>query len=139
MKKILKKHADKIRFGIVGAVNTSIDFCLLFFLVYLGLTPILGNIISTSTALIFSFLANKKFTFKDIANDSKRQFTYFLTITLFGLWLIQPVVIWLVAISLEQITNNNYLVLLVGKTIATIASLIWNYWMYKKFVFKGVL
>lgn len=138
IQKIIKKHEDKFRFAIVGAANTTIDFVILFLLTLLGLNVIFSNIISTSIALIFSFFANKKFTFKNDSAKTKLQFVYFLIITLFGLWGIQPIIIELTRTILELfISSNSYLlVLFIGKTIATCVTLVWNYLLYRKFVFN---
>lgn len=136
MQKLLKKHAEKIRFGIVGVANTSIDFVILFALVALGLPTIASNFVSTSVALIFSFFANKKFTFKHEGKNTNRQIILFFAITLFGLWIIQPVIIEGVKLLVSSWFTNKYLVLLIGKLFATVASLIWNYLLYRKFVFK---
>ncbi len=135
MRKILKKHAEKVRFAVVGGANTAIDFSILFILVALGLPTIVSNFISTSLALVFSFYANKKFTFKNEATN-KTQFVYFLAITLFGLWIIQPLIIEGIKISLSNLPLNNYIVLFAGKITATVVTLIWNYLLYKRFVFK---
>jgi len=133
---ILKKHADKIRFVLVGGTNTAIDFAILFGLKSLGLPALTSNFISTSVALIFSFFANKKFTFKDNNTGDKTQFIKFLAITLFGLWVIQPVIIWLAGLMLQPINLNDYIVLLIGKLLATCVTLVWNYLLYRKFVYK---
>jgi putative flippase GtrA len=134
LEKFLKKHADKVRFGIVGALNTAIDFVVLFTLVAMGSPTIASNFVSTSVALIFSFFANKKFTFKDNANN-KTQFIYFLAITLFGLWIIQPIIIDGVGLLIKS-SVNSYVVLFIGKLLATGVTLVWNYLLYRKFVFK---
>lgn len=138
IQKTIKKHEDKFRFAIVGAANTIIDFVILFLLTLLGLNVVFSNIISTSIALIFSFFANKKFTFKNDNAKTKLQFVYFLIITLFGLWGIQPIIIELTRTILELfISSNSYLlVLFIGKTIATCVTLVWNYLLYRKFVFN---
>lgn len=78
MKKIIKKFAKQLRFGVVGIINTIIDFSLLFLLVLFGLPTIPSNFISTTSALIFSFFANKKFTFKDSDKNYLRQLVLFL-------------------------------------------------------------
>ncbi|MEI7539397.1 MAG: GtrA family protein [Candidatus Saccharibacteria bacterium] len=136
MEKLLKKHAEKIRFIVVGGLNTLIDFSILFFLVNIFSTPVFfSNIISTSVALVFSFFANKKFTFKS-NNSDKLQIVYFLLITLVGLWIIQPIIISLVKLLVEQWLLNSSVILLIGKLLATCVTLVWNYLLYSKFVFK---
>ena len=136
MEKHLKKHADKFRFAIVGGANTALDFGILFFLTFLGMDKIVANYFSTGLSLIFSFFANKSFTFKHKGGNAKKQFTLFLVITLIGLWVIQPLIIWGATTALEATITNDTVNLFVAKLIATFASLIWNYILYSKIVFK---
>lgn len=136
MEQLLKKHAEKIRFAIVGGVNTVLDFGLLFLFTFLGVDKIIANYFSTGIALIFSFFANKSFTFKHKGGNAKKQFILFLVITLTGLWILQPLIIWISTTSLEAYLTNEALNLFVAKLIATIASLIWNYLLYSRLVFK---
>lgn len=136
MEKLLKKHADKFRFAIVGGANTALDFGILFFLTFLGMDKIVANYFSTGLSLIFSFFANKSFTFKHKEGNAKKQFALFLVITLIGLWVIQPLIIWGATAALETTITNDTANLFVAKLIATFASLIWNYVLYSKIVFK---
>lgn len=136
METLLKKHAEKIRFMIIGGINTAIDFGILFFLTFLGVDKIVANFFSTGVALIFSFFANKSFTFQHKEGNAKKQFILFLVITLFGLWVIQPIIIWASTTTLATTLTNEALNLFVAKLIATVASLIWNYILYSRIVFK---
>ena len=138
MENLLKKHAEKLRFAVVGGMNTAIDFVILFTLVALGLPSIASNYISTSVALTFSFFANKKFTFKHNGKINIQQLAYFLVITIFGLWVIQPVIIEGIRLLIGPWLANNFIVLLIGKLLATITTLIWNYLLYRKFVFRKI-
>ncbi|MEI6851035.1 MAG: GtrA family protein [Candidatus Saccharibacteria bacterium] len=137
MRNHLKKHAEKLRFGVVGGLNTAIDFTILFVLVGFGLPVIASNFISTSAALVFSFFANKKFTFKNNNKSTSKHIVLFLSITLFGLWVIQPVIIEGIRYLVEPMSLNKDIVLLIGKLFATCATLVWNYILYRKFVFKN--
>lgn len=135
MKKLIEKHADKLRFAVVGSVSTVIDFGTLFTLVHIGLKTLPSNYISTLIAMIFSFTANKKYTFKNTQNNHGKQIIKFLVVTLIGLWIIQPIVI---SFSIKLLTTtgiSSSLILLVAKAGATAISMIWNYVLYKKFVF----
>lgn len=132
----IKKHADKLRFAIIGGLNTAIDFVILFVLVALGLPTIPSNIASTSTALVFSFFANKTFTFKDGNKSTRKQFGLFLLITLTGLWILQPIVIEGTKFITQDFINNSYIALFIGKVLATMVTLVWNFILYKKYVFK---
>jgi len=152
VKNLIKKHAEKIRFGIVGIAATAIDWVILFTLVVLGSPSIASNFVSTSVAMVFSFFTNKSYTFKT-DNVTRKHFVYFIIITIVGMWVIQPLIIqsiewalgpWftescpmrLAAEILGTWFKPNYAVLLIAKGIATAASLTWNYLMYRRFVFN---
>jgi len=136
MASFLEKHGDKLRFAAVGGANTALDFILLFLFVNLGVNKIVANYFSTSISLIFSFFANKSFTFKDKSANAKKQFGLFLLVTIAGLWILQPVIIWAVTELLSSSVQNESVLLFIAKLIATIASLIWNYFLYSRLVFK---
>lgn len=136
MQELLKKHADKLRFGLVGIANTTLDFVLLFLLVSLGIDKIIANYISTSIAFVFSFFVNKSFTFKSKGGNAFKQFLTFLGITIVGMWIIQPLVITGVSWLLAGTGWNEGIILFIAKLVATVASLIWNYTLYSRFVFK---
>jgi putative flippase GtrA len=133
---LAKKHAQKIRFAIVGAANTALDFALLFLFVGLGIDKIPANYLSTGISFIFSFFVNKSFTFKNKSGNAKKQFVLFIIITIIGLWVIQPLIITAVAAMLAGTSWASALILFVAKIIATLASLVWNYILYSKIVFK---
>lgn len=136
MEALLKKHAEKFRFLLVGGANTVIDFAILFLGTNLGLPAVAANYISTSIALLFSFFANKSFTFKNTSTSSGRQFIAFLVVTLIGLWVLQPIVIHFSTLALSEAGLSAALTLFVAKCLATVISLVWNYLLYAKFVFK---
>lgn len=134
MKALLKKHESKLRFALIGGINTGIDFALLVLLNSVGVNKYIANFISTSAAFIFSFFANRTFTFKS-SGDAKKQAIPFLIVTLSGLWILQPLIIWLCTPLFNSL--NQEIALLLAKLIATIASLIWNYVLYSRIVFKS--
>ena len=143
MEALLKKHAEKLRFAIVGGANTALDFAILFFLVFLGLDKIAANFISTSIAFVFSFFVNKSFTFKATTETGKKkqlqqlqQLGIFLGISIVALWVIQPLIIAGVTAALLPLGVAAPVALFVAKIIATIGSMIWNFILYKRFVFK---
>jgi len=135
---LIKKHAEKIRFGIVGAANTALDFALLFILVALGLDKIPANYISTGISFIFSFFVNKSFTFKSKGGNVKKQFAIFIIVTIIGLWIIQPIIITVISNVLANTGWAAPIILFTAKIVATVASLIWNYLFYSRLVFKKV-
>ncbi|MNH58429.1 GtrA-like protein [compost metagenome] len=136
MKDLLAQHAEKFRFALVGGFNTALDFGILFGLTALGIDKIAANYASTSISFIFSFFANKTFTFKAKSGNAKREFTSFIIVTLIGLWVLQPLVIALVTQLLTTTNLNDTTTLLIAKLLATIVSLVWNYILYSRVVFK---
>lgn len=136
MRDLVKKHAEKLRFAIVGIANTALDFIILFALTAFGLDKIVANYISTTVAFIFSFFVNRSFTFQSKDKNVRRQFILFVVVTLIGLWLIQPLVIAGVSWLLAGSTLAEPIILFIAKIIATVASLIWNYVFYSRLVFK---
>ena len=139
MKPVLKKHGTKIRFALVGGINTLIDFGLLFaFSSLWGIPRGFSNILSTSVAFIFSFFANKRYTFKSTDKDNiVREMVLFAVVTLFGLWIIQSLIIHFLTPFIASFGLSDELSLFVAKLVATAASLIWNYILYSKVVFKS--
>lgn len=135
-----KKHAEKIRYGLVGATNTVIDFGLLFFISGLGVDRLAANYISTSAAFLFSFAVNKNYTFKSKGASTRREFGLFTLVTLSGLWILQPLVISFTISMLEAFASNDQVNLAVAKIFATVVTLVWNYLLYSRVVFKkGIL
>ena len=135
-KRTMRNKAQLARFGIVGAANTALDFGLLFILKALGLPVEFANIASTTIAFLFSFFANKKYTFKTSGTNVVREMILFTVITLFGLWVIQSAIITLLTPPIQSIVTNDTITLVIAKLIATLASLTWNYVLYSKVVFK---
>ena len=137
MQELIKKHETKLRFGAIGGINTLIDFGLLFvFSSILGIPREFSNIFSTTVAFVFSFFANKRYTFKSSSKENiVREMVLFTLVTLFGLWVIQGLIIYLLTPAIIEIGLSETIALLASKLIATIASLIWNYLLYSHLVF----
>ena len=132
---IANNRGKLLRFALVGGINTAIDIGLLFGLTALGVPKLAANTISTGTAFIFSFFANKSYTFRTQGN-MRRQLVLFVIITLAGLWGLQNAVIFCISPILTSVIHTEPLVLLLAKIIATGASLVWNYCLYDRVVFR---
>ncbi len=144
------------RFGLVGIINTLIDFIILNMVSRAtGWSDEIANIPAVMVAMTFSFFANRHFVFKaGEKKDIGRQALEFFPITAFGLIVIQGFVIyffeniWRYPVELGlSLANWLNIIGTAGidaqfvetngvKLVATAASLVWNYVMYKKVVFK---
>lgn len=131
------KNSKPVRFAAIGALNTVLDFGLLFVLKAFGVPIIVANIISTSIAFSISFTLNKKYAFKTSDTNVKREIILFIAVTLFGLWVLQNLVIILASPAIASLLQtNDQSTLLVAKLAATVVSMVWNYFMYDRVVFK---
>lgn len=133
----VRNKKQKLRFALVGFVSTALDFSLLVGLRSTGLPAIPANIISSTTAFCISFVANKKFTFRSSGDSLKQEIFRYAAITLFGLWVIQSIIIGILEPFLESFGIHTSLALLIAKFLATFVTLIWNYTLYSRLVFKN--
>lgn len=129
---------EKIRFALVGAVNTTVDFSVFFSLVtFLGFHSVLANIFSTSTALTVSFLLNKTAVFGSSGTPKPGQIILFVVVTLTGLWCLQSLIILVVSDLMHVVFGvTGGLGLLAAKVSATSFSMVWNYLWYSKVIFR---
>lgn len=126
----------KKRFSIVSSISTTIDFTILLTLTSFGFPLIGANFISTTTSFIFSFIASKKYAFRTPDHHIKREIVLFVIITLFGIWVIQPLLIWPLQPFITGFGIHGMLVAIIAKLIASLATFIWNYLLYTRLVFK---
>ncbi|MBW4062097.1 GtrA family protein [Candidatus Saccharibacteria bacterium] len=141
------------KFGAVGIINTIIDFGIYNVLAgVFGFHILVANAISTTVAMVFSFFANRNVVFESKDGSKSRQALLFVLVTAFGLYILQLgtlhllTTVWLGPVNLatsivhslglsstfsDTFVRNN-----AAKVAATVISLIWNYIMYKRVVFK---
>jgi len=131
----LSGRRKPLRFIVVGVANTLIDFGALFLLTAWGLALVPANMSATGLALTFSFFVNRSFTFGATGNPAV-QAVKFLAVTLFGLWALQPLVL-LAGMALLEEPLGERVALFVSKLAATIVSMVWNYLLYDRFVFRS--
>ena len=105
------------RFALVGVVNTAIDFVGFGLLAAGGLPLLLANFLSTTAGMTFGFLT-----------------------TATGLWIVQPVVIWLVGDVLATVsgTDGALVEVWIPKACAIGVALVWNFALYHLVVFPAV-
>lgn len=126
----------KIRFSLVSSIATAIDFSLLLFITSFGLGTITANYVSSSIAFVFSFFANKKFAFRTPDHHIKREAVLFIIVTLTGIWLLQPLIIWKIEDMFDQSFQPTWLLVIIAKVVASFVTFIWNYFFYTRLVFK---
>ena len=125
--KLDEKSSQKARFLTVGALNTVVDFVILFSLTSVGIPRVFANIVSTTAAFLTSFHANKHYTFGAKNSNTHHELIKFVVTTLFSIWVIQSSVIALTSPLFELLFKNHTLTLLFAKLAAISCGLIWNY------------
>ena len=143
--KVHKKRDKKvIMFAAIGIFNTLFDMALYVLVQYLTGSIIIANIVATSAALIGSYLLNSKLTFKE-KKWTIKGFVLFVGVTIFGLWVLQTAVIYvltpLVGVIPEFLWRlfgplENIVKILAPKVAATAITVVWNFLWYNKVIFK---
>jgi putative flippase GtrA len=141
------------KFGAVGVLNTAIDFTIynVLYAVF-GLHLLVANLISTTIAMIFSFFANRNLVFKAQAGHPVKQAVLFLLVTGFGLYVLQLGTLHLLTsvwtgpvnvatsivhtLGLGNTFSDTFVRNNAAKVVATLVSLVWNYIVYKRVVFR---
>ena len=126
------------RFAMVGVVNTAIDFVGFGLLALAGAPLLLANFLSTSAGMTFGFFAHRSFSFRSEAPWRQTALPYLLT-TAIGVWLVQPVVIWLVGNLLVAVTGSDGALVEVWlpKACAIGVALVWNFALFHFVVFPA--
>lgn len=133
VRKLEKKQS--VRYGAVSSVSTSLDLGLYALLTAFGLPGVIANFPATALGFCFSFFINRSYTFDGSGQSLKRQITLFTIITLFGLWVIQPGIIFLFEYIYRDTTT--WFITIIAKIIAMPVTLLYNYLLYSRVVFKN--
>lgn len=141
-----------LKFCLVGTANTIIDFVILNILIIGGLGFVGPKLIASSVAMLFSFFANRSFTFESRSTRIKEEFAKFIAVNVLGILLLQNILVYLLAkllvgagsfaseyaaSSWEIILSSELLAFNIANVIAIFLSLVWNYFFYKTVVFAS--
>lgn len=117
-----------IKFGLVGVLNTLINWIIFALLNFVGVYYIVANVIAYAIATANSYIWNSKWVFKYNGKDKKETTAKFIILNLIGLALNTAILYFLVDIlSLNK---------LVGLVITTAIVMVINYIANKIWVFK---
>jgi putative flippase GtrA len=134
--KIAKRQLELLKFGVVGAVNTGIDFSVFAFLFTLGIPLLPAHSLAYACGILNSFLLNKKWTFKQSGqakvkqkDQSLGQLVKFVSLNLFTLLVTYVLLVWF--------SNNLGLPMLLSRLFAVGASFALNFtgsrfWVFRK-------
>jgi len=128
MKKLFSQF---IKFGIVGAIATAIDFGLLIFLTEVfQINYLISATIAFTVAVIFNYLASMRYVFTHKEELSRRkEFIIFVVLSVIGL-LINNGCMWL-GVELFAVDYR------ITKIVATAIVVMWNFITRKIFLDAG--
>lgn len=137
MKCLYEKYKSIIKFGIVGCINTGVDFAVFSVLLgFLGVDKLLAQVGGYSMGVINSFVLNKLWTFNEKTEEADKskdstaaQLVKFVFTNVVSL-----------GISLEGLnilSNKFHMNAYAAKIIITLFLQVFNYVVYKLFIFKG--
>jgi putative flippase GtrA len=123
-----------VRFGIVGGLNTFVDYGMFNLLVgVFGVSYLMANPIAITAGILNSFLWNKNWTFS--ANRSRawaREAVLFVLVSVIGM-LLNTGGLWL----LTWLSGNEALwAMNLQKLGASVVSMTWNFLGYRFLVFR---
>lgn len=128
-----------IIFSFIGIINTIVDLFVLNILILIFNNSLLWQFpifkgISFIFACSLSYLLNSYFTFKD-KNLNLFKYFKFITASLSGVF-INILFSTIFFLYLKDINYSTIIKSTVSAIVGSIVSFIWNYFIYKKFIFN---
>lgn len=117
---------EVLRFGIVGGINTAVDFGVFFLSIATGVPRVGAQVLGYTAGVINSFVWNKHFTFQDNEKTSIGKVLRFLIVNLFSLGVSSGAIYYLPLVGIA---------VGIAKVIVTILTLVINFVGYRLFVF----
>ena len=135
------------RFTFVGFIATVIDYGILNYLAHvLGMPIVLANVVSTTTSSLVSYILNRKVVFDSVAHGERKSLVLYVASLAIGIFVIQSAIIALLGrgVTLGWYESlgvsgqlKELLAINTAKVIAGLASVVWNFYTQRKFVFNS--
>lgn len=145
---ILKTNTQKnlkqvIVFSVIGVFNTISDFIIFNVLYGISHFPlILANIIAVTLVMGVSLQLNRRYVFGNSGRSLAVHAAKFAVVTLFGLYVIQNVILFAVLGILQGMHGltglfaNDLVQANIAKVVGVGGSAVWNFILYKLWVFR---
>lgn len=141
MKKIIelyKKYEEIINYLIIGVLTTVVNLAVKYALLFTVLNASdatqlqIAVVISWVVACIFAYITNRKIVFKSKSKKILKEFTAFVSVRLFTLFL--EMLIMFVFVTLLTLNSNLWVV--IWSLVAQIVVIVVNYVLSKLVIFK---
>ena len=125
-----KKYEYFLKFGVVGILNTAVDFCVFTILNLFGVNYVVSQVVGYSSGTLNSYLFNKFWTFKNIENNKKtrQEAIQFIIVNLGSLAITE--------LGLMLLIDKANLNVYIAKAVVIVLAQGVNYFSYKFWVFK---
>lgn len=121
--------AQFIKFSLVGASNTLVDFGVYLLCTRaIGVYYLVAHGISFTTAATWSYVMNRKWTFRDTTSRVQTQYIKFLLVSVVGLGL--------TSLLLYLFVHHLQIHDVIGKALAIPLVLIWNFSINRLWTFR---
>lgn len=123
-----KNLIELINYVVVGGLTTLVNFVVYFFCTHVQLHYLIANVIAWVFAVVFAYIANRKYVFKSEGNNQKAEFIQFVSLR--AVTLIVESLLLFVCIQMLSMNEN------IAKIIVSIVTVIGNYVFCKFMIFK---
>ncbi len=123
-----KNLIELINYVVVGGLTTLVNFVVYFFCTHVQIHYLIANVIAWVFAVLFAYVANRKYVFKSEGNDQKSEFVQFVSLR--AVTLVVESLLLFVCISMLSMNEN------IAKIIVSIITVIGNYVFCKFMIFK---
>ena len=121
-----KNIIELLNYVVVGGLTTLVNFVVYFFCTHIQLHYLIANVIAWIFAVLFAYIANRKYVFKSEGNDQKAEFIQFVSLR--AVTLVVESLLLFVCIQLAAMNEN------IAKIFVSIV--IGNYVFCKFMIFK---
>ena len=124
---LYQKHKEKVKYMMVGGVNTAADFLIFALLANVfGVIWEVSHLVATGIVIALSFVLNYSFVWES-KKSRKETAPKFVIVSLFSAWVVQTAMLWIVI----SLAGDNDTTRLVGKVAGILAGTVSNYLGYK--------
>lgn len=123
-----KSLIELINYIVVGGLTTLVNFVVYFFCTHIQLHYLIANVVAWVFAVLFAYIANRKYVFKSEGNDQKAEFVQFVSLRAVTL-VVESLLLF---VCIQTLSMDEY----IAKIIVSIVTVIGNYVFCKFMIFK---
>lgn len=123
-----KNLIELVAYVVVGGMTTLVNFVVYFLCTHVDIHYLIANVIAWVFAVLFAYVANRKYVFKSEGNNQKAEFLQFVSLRAITL-LVESLLLF---VCIQWLSMNEN----IAKIIVSIVTVIGNYVFCKFMIFK---